>query len=298
MKLKDVLGKIECRGALLRDGEFEALEQCTRVRVPLSLTYLENSKYLDRMKEQNISCVISKSELQKDLLPYDVGVLITETPKLAFFRLHNYLAAKDKKVPTKIDPSAKISPQSYIAPYNVCIGKNVEIQPMAVIHENTVIQDDVRICSGTVVAGQSFTAVHTEEGTGFLVQDRGGVLLEEGVEICSNCHIARGTLQNDMTILGAYTKVDAMVHIGHGTVIGKNTLIPAGATISGNCVIGDYVWIGVNATVSNRIQIGDRARISLGAVVTKDVPEEATVSGNFAINHQRFIQNLKASITD
>ena len=169
---------------------------------------------------------------------------------------------------------------------------------MAVIHENTVIQDDVRICSGTVVAGQSFTAVQTEEGARFLVRDRGGVLLEEGVEICSNCHIARGTLQNDMTILGAYTKLDAMVHIGHGTVIGKNTLIPAGATISGNCVIGDYVWIGVNATVSNRIQIGDRARISLGAVVTKDVPEEATVSGNFAINHQRFIQNLKASITD
>ena len=298
MKLKDVLNRVGCNSTLLKDGEFEALEQCTRVRVPKALTYVENIKYLDTIKNQNISCVICKPELQEHLLLYEVGLLITETPKLAFFSLHNNLAAEEKKVPTKIEPSAKISPQAYIAPFNVYIGKDVEIQPMAVIHENTVIQDNVHICSGAVIAGQSFTAVQTEVDTTFLVLDRGRVLLETGVEICGNSHIARGTLQNDVTTLGAYTKLDALVHVGHGTIIGKNTLIAAGASLSGNCMIGENVWIGVNATISNRIHIGNRARVSLGSVVTKDVPEEATVSGNFAISHQRFIQNLKASVKD
>ena len=97
-------------------------------------------------------------------------------------------------------------------------------------------------------------------------------------------------------MIGAYSKLDAMVHIGHGTVIGKRVLFPAAATISGNCVIGDDTWIGVNATVSNRIEIGDHARVSLGSVVTKNVLAGQTVTGNFAIDHARFMQNLKASI--
>ena len=86
-----------------------------------------------------------------------------------------------------------------------------------------------------------------------------------------------------------------MVHIGHGTIVGRQTLFAAGTTISGNCIIGNRVWFGVHSTVSNRIQIGDHARISLGSVVTQDVPEGKTVTGNFAIPHPVFIQNLKMS---
>ena len=61
-------------------------------------------------------------------------------------------------------------------------------------------------------------------------------------------------------------------------------------------MVGDDVWIGVNATVSNRIKIGKGARVSLGSVVTKDVPAGQTVTGNFAIDHARFMKNLKASV--
>ncbi len=61
-------------------------------------------------------------------------------------------------------------------------------------------------------------------------------------------------------------------------------------------MIGEHFWAGLNATISNRITIGDHARVSLGAVVTKDIPSNTTVSGNFAIEHQRFLHNLKASL--
>ena len=158
------------------------------------------------------------------------------------------------------------------------------------------ISDNVRICSGTIVGGQSYTAVNSADGGTFLALDAGSVKIESGVEMCGGCHIACGTLENDCTTIGAFTKLDAMVHVGHGTVIGAHTLIPAGAMISGNCEIGDYVWIGVNATVSNRIIIGDNSRISLGSVVTKNVPDGVTVTGNFAIPHATFLRNLKTSL--
>lgn len=295
MRLFDVVGQIGgCK--LICDGDFMWLEQCNRVRCANALVYIESPIYKDTLDNPDITCVICTPELLPLVPPHIMGVAVSEEPKRVFYQFHNHLVMQEKKTPTTIDPSARISPQAYIAPNNVVIGKDVEIQPFSVVHENSTIKDNVRICSGSIIGGKSFSAVHNGSEKEFLAYDGGCVLLEEGVEICCHSHVACGILKNDTTILGAYTKVDALAHIGHGTVIGRQTRIAAGATVSGNCVIGSHVWIGVNATISNRIIIGDSARISLGAVVTKDVPEGVTVSGNFAIDHQRFLKNLKDSI--
>jgi len=295
MRLSAILPQTGRPYELLSDGGFSVLEQCTRIRARNALTYLEDTKYIGALSNENISCVICTPRVKEFLPAHIQGVVLTDAPKSLFFKIHCLLLEREEKRSSVIDPSARISPQAYIAPYDVIIGKNVEILPFAVIGEGTVLEDDVRVCHNTVIGGQSFTSVREGE-SGFLVPDAGSVRIEKSVEICPNCHIARGTLRLDETILGAYSKLDAMVHIGHGTVVGKQTLFAAGATVSGNCVLGDRVWIGVNATISNRITIGDDARVSLGAVVTKDVPAGETVTGNFAISHQRFIQNLKTSL--
>lgn len=295
MRLSEVVKQVDgCQ--MICSGDFMCLEQCSRVRCANALVYIESPAYIDTLDNADITCVICTPELLPLMPPHIKGIAVAEDPKRAFYQFHNHLIMKEEKTPTLIDPSANISPLAYIAPHNIVIGKNVEIQPFSVVHENSTLKDNVRICSGSIIGGKSFNPVHDGPEQAFFALDGGQVLLEEGVEICSHSHVACGILKNDITILGAYTKVDAMVHIGHGTVIGRQTRIAAGAAISGNCIIGSRVWIGVNATISNRIRVGDNARISLGAVVTKDVPEGITVSGNFAIEHQRFLKNLKASI--
>lgn len=298
MLLSEMLAAAGCSCTLEHDGEFVTLEQCTRIRKACALTYLEKEKFADALDNADISCVICTPEVLNKIPSHIGGIATTKEPKLAFFKIHNFIEENREKHPTVIDPTADVSPQAYVAPYNVVIGANVKIEPFVAVYENTTIAENVHICSGTVVAGQSFTAVHDGPEKMFLARDAGGVLIERGVEICSGCHIACGTLQNDMTTLGAYTKLDAKVHIGHGTVLGKRVLVPSGAHIAGNCVVGDDTWIGVNATVSNRITIGNGARVSLGSVVTKDVPAGATVTGNFAIDHQKFLRNLKESIKE
>lgn len=297
MKLSAILAQTGLAARLICDGEFQTLEQCTKIRKQNALTYLENSAYIDALSNRDISCVICTSELLCDIPKHITGIAVADSPKLAFFNIQKAMLQSREKWPSRIDPSARISDGAYIAPYNVVIGKNVEIQPMVMIHENTTIRDHVRICSGTVVGGQSFTSLRDGEKM-FLAQDAGSTFIDEGVEICSNCHIACGTLENDVTILGAYAKLDAMVYIGHGAVVGKRVLLPVASIIAGNCVIGDDVWIGPNAIVSNRVEVGNRARVSLGSVVTKDVPAGATVTGNFAIPHQQFLKNLKESIKE
>ena len=41
-------------------------------------------------------------------------------------------------------------------------------------------------------------------------------------------------------------------------------------------------------------RIGEKAKVSIGAVVTRDVPSGTTVSGNFAIPHDRFLNHLRS----
>lgn len=73
-------------------------------------------------------------------------------------------------------------------------------------------------------------------------------------------------------------------------------MIAAGATFGGRTVLGDGVWIGVGATVINGITVGEKARVNIGSVATRSVPDGGSVTGNFAIEHEKFIENLKKSL--
>ncbi|MDR0851210.1 MAG: hypothetical protein LBN36_01820, partial [Clostridiales Family XIII bacterium] len=95
-------------------------------------------------------------------------------------------------------------------------------------------------------------------------------------------------------VIGDSCKAADHVHVAHAVKIGYGALIAANACINGNVHIGDDAWIGPGSTLSNGITIGNHARISIGSVVTKDVGDGKTVSGNFAIDHEKFIDFVKS----
>ena len=98
--------------------------------------------------------------------------------------------------------------------------------------------------------------------------------------------------------MGDYCKIDNLVHIAHGVKIGNNTMVVANVGIGGRTVVGEGAWVGFAATVTNGITVGDKARANIGSVVTKSIPINGNVTGNFAIDHSRFIQNLKKTLDD
>ncbi len=297
-RISDFLNLSCVQHEIVADGEYEALEQCTRVRGKAALTFLENKKYIDALLNEHISGVICTPEIVKILPQHIQGVVVTEQPKVLFFQmLKNQHECRELK-PSIIDPNAEVSPLAYIAPYNVVVEANVIIEPFAVVNEGSTLKKGTRVCANSVIGAQSYTIIKRNDSQAFIATDLGKTILEEGVQIGSNCTIERGTLEYDRTVLQPYCMLDNGVLIGHGTVVGTRSLIAAETIVSGNCTFGDRIWIGVNGTISNAITMGDDSRVSLGAVVTKDVSAGETVTGNFAINHQRFINNLKASMSD
>jgi UDP-3-O-[3-hydroxymyristoyl] glucosamine N-acyltransferase len=102
----------------------------------------------------------------------------------------------------------------------------------------------------------------------------GRVVIENAVEIGAGCSIDRGVTGD--TLIGAGTKIDNLVHIGHDTIIGKNCLFAAQVGIAGAVTIEDNVilWgqVGVNKTLS----IGE------GAVVYAQSGVKDSIAGNKA----------------
>jgi UDP-3-O-[3-hydroxymyristoyl] glucosamine N-acyltransferase len=87
----------------------------------------------------------------------------------------------------------------------------------------------------------------------------GRVVIENDVEIGANCTIDRGVSGD--TIIGAGTKLDNLVHIGHDTVVGKNCLFAAQVAIAGATTIEDGVILWGQVGVNKTLTIGKGAEV-------------------------------------
>ena len=82
---------------------------------------------------------------------------------------------------------------------------------------------------------------------------------------------------------GLYTGHGICIIINEGTVIGNNVNISQLLNIGTNhctpAIIGDNVYIAPHVSIVEDVKIGSNSSVGAGAVVTKDVPENATVAG-------------------
>ncbi len=278
---------------IYRDNTFSYLDFINSNFKKGVLTFIEDIKYIKNLSS-NITCVICSKEVAK-MIPEIYGICISDNPRLTFFLIHNYLCLNriyDKEqYETKIGKSCNISNKACVSNKNVIIGNNVIIEENVIIRENVEIGDNCIIRAGSIIGGEGFQFIKDEQIT--YVSHSGGVKIGNNVEIQYNTCIDKALFHWDNTVIRNNTKIDNLVHVGHAVKIGKKTMITSGVIIGGSTVIGDNCWLGINATISNGLFIGDNSRISLGAVVTRNVVNNQIVSGNFAIEHKKFIDFIK-----
>ena len=260
-----------------------------------SCIFIDNRKFIDSIPN-TVVMVLTTPELESEIVNKDRGVIILNQPRLLFFALHNYLSQKKEycreRFETVIDPSAKVSPMACVSEYNVKIGKNTVIEPFVMIYPDAVIGDNCIIRAGTAIGGCGFEFKRDHDGI-MSVEHSGGVRIGDHVEIQNNTCIDRAIYPWDDTVIGDYCKIDNLVYIAHAVKIEKNVMIVATSGVGGRTVIGENSWVGLGAKLRNGIQLGKNSRANMGAVVTKNIVDNEAVSGNFAIEHNLFLDNLK-----
>lgn len=187
----------------------------------------------------------------------------------------------------KIGEGTQIFPQVYIGK-NVKIGKNCKIDSGAKIYDDCVIGDNCIVHSNTVIGGDGFGFQPTANGYDKIPQ-LGNVIIEDDVEIGSNCSIDRATIGS--TIIGKGTKIDNLIQIAHNVKIGKNNVIAAQAGIAGSTTIGDWNMIGGQVGIVGHIKIGNQVRVQAQSGVNADVKDGETLYGSPAIAAGDFRRN-------
>lgn len=156
------------------------------------------------------------------------------------------------------------------------IGADVTIFPNAVLYENTVVGDRVIIHANAVLGSYGF-GYRTVDGTHQLTAQLGWVELENDVEIGAGTTVDRATY--GCTKIGAGTKIDNQVQIGHNCRIGQHNLLCGHVGIAGSCTTGDYVVMAGQVGLRDHIHIGDRSVLGAKSGIMGDVPSDAVYIG-------------------
>jgi len=169
------------------------------------------------------------------------------------------------------------------------VGDDCEIGPHAVCYAGVSLGDRVVLKAGAVIGGAGYGYVRGPAGHQ-RVPHTGLCVLENDVEIGSGSCVDRGSF--DDTIIGAGTKIDNLVQIGHNVRIGRRCLIMATSGIAGSCRIGDDVTIAGGVGVADHVTIGDGAVIGAKSVVfgPGQVEAGAVVTGYPARPHRQFLR--------
>lgn len=186
-----------------------------------------------------------------------------------------------------IGDGSQIFPHVYIGK-GVKIGKNCKIDSGARIYDFCIIGDNCVVHSNTVIGGDGFGFQPTAEGFKKIPQ-LGNVIIEDDVEIGSNCSIDRATIGS--TIIGKGTKIDNLIQIAHNVKIGQNNVIAAQAGIAGSTTIGDWNQIGGQVGVVGHIKIGNQVKIQAQSGVNSNVDDKQTIYGSPALHYNEYLRS-------
>ena len=281
-----------------------------------SISFLSNRSYINKLKETKASAVIIRAI---DIEHCNVGAIITDDPYLLYSKIVELLHPQEIVSPgiskgAVIEKNSNISDTSYIGPLasigsDVKINENVYIGPGCVIHGDIEIARDARLHAnitiinsvkigertqihpGVVIGGDGFGNVKTHNGWKKINQI-GGVVVGDDVEIGSNTTIDRGSIEN--TVIKNGVRLDNLIQIGHNTVIGEHTAIASSVAIAGSVKIGKNCMIAGQVGVVGHIDICDDVRINGAAVVTKDINKPGIYSGSIPFENDRKWKKLVA----
>lgn len=245
---------------------------------PGDITFVDVEKYYRKSLESPATIIIINKEVMppegKVLLvcndPFDIYDSIVRANR-PFNPLHDQFGDDLRKGEgTIIEHGVHIG-------HHVSIGQRCYIQAGAYIGDYTTIGNDTEIQAGAIIGTDAFY-FKKKDGQYIKWRSGGKVIIGSNVVIGAGCTINRGV--SGETIIGDGTKMDCLIHVGHGAVIGKNCLIAAQAGIAGKTIIGDNCVIYGQAGITQNLVIGDNVTIYAQSGVLRDLESDKTYFGS------------------
>ena len=282
---------------------------------PRHVSFLDNRRYVSALTQTSAGAVIVHPNLQASV-PTSAAAIVTSEPYAAWARVAALFHPPPPVSPgvhpsavvaenASVDPSAEIGPLSVIGA-GAEIGPRCQIGACVVIGAGVVIGPDchigmqaslshallgarVYVYPGVRIGQEGFGFAPTKNGF-VTVPQLGRVILGDDVEVGANTTIDRGSARD--TTIGAGTRIDNLVQIGHNVTVGRCCVIVAQVGIAGSVSIGDFVQIGGQAAITGHAVVGSRAQIGAQAGVISDVPSEAIMLGSPAQRKPEFFRQV------
>ena len=275
-----------------------------------TLSFLSNPKYENYIYTTGSSiCIVNNSFTPSKPLP-DTLTLVKVADAYACFAqllaLYDSMNKKEAQIeqPCYIHPSAQIGENVYIGAF-AYIGANVSIADNCQIHPHVVLQDQVSVgeqttiypsvniykdckvgarCiihAGSVIGSDGFGFAPDENGVYSKIPQIGNVVIEDDVEIGSNCSIDRATMGS--TFIRKGVKIDNLCQIAHNVDVDQHTAMAAQVGIAGSAKIGKHVMIGGQTGIAGHLSVADHTKIVAQSGIPSTVKKADTLMGTPAI---------------
>ena len=292
-RLDEILKQLNIEAEFTGCPEFDSLGLIEAKQNNRICSFLKDPSFAENISE-NVKLIMTDQKLA-DSVNCEC-VCIVDDPWASFFKVHNMLSdnpeyCREEK-PNEIGMNCRMSKDARLDDSNIVIGNNVVIEEFVSIKRNTVIGDDTYIGAGTRIGEEGFEFKKNDHEF-FYVKHVGGLIIGNNVRIMHNTSIDKAIYPWADTLISDECIVSSQVEISHSVELKKRVAVASNVFIGGRTEVNDDVWIGPGAVISNGLKIGAGARVNIGSVVTRNVDDGASVSGNFAVDHDRFIDHIR-----
>ncbi|MDQ3047434.1 MAG: UDP-3-O-(3-hydroxymyristoyl)glucosamine N-acyltransferase, partial [Bacteroidota bacterium] len=219
--LKEIAALISCEFEGKEDHPVTGLNEIHMVEAG-DIVFVDHPKYYDKALHSNATTILINKKTE---CPKGKALLISDDP----FRDYNKLVRHFQPLTYSSKPvadSAVVGINTVIMPgvylgNNVTVGENCVLHPNVVVYDNCHIGNNVIIHANTVIGADAFYYKKRTELFDKMISC-GRVVIEDDVEIGAMCTIDKGVSGD--TVIGAGTKMDNHVQIGHDTRVGKMCL--------------------------------------------------------------------------
>lgn len=278
------------------------------------LTFLENKKYLNDLKNTNAAAVLVTKENLSEV-PNNTIALVCDEPYLMLAKISKLFAPNviemDGEKPlvgggTKVMPNVYIGKDSVIGSDctimagafigdNVIIGNNTIIYPNVTIYRDCTVGSDCIIHAGTVIGSDGFGFANTKDGKYIKIYQNGNVTIGNDVEIGANCAIDRAVFKS--TIIEHGVRIDNLVHIGHNCKLSTGCILTGQVGLSGSTTLHHYVVMGGQSATAGHLEVAPFTTIAARGGVTKTITQPKKSWAGFPLFEHRQWLKLQGKIS-